>query len=187
MSSDFGPVMLGKRRLGQVGHPVGIVDLEAVHVLLGLHQHEVVRGLAHRALDLLVALVADEHDRVALRGELLRLHVHLRDERAGGVDRLQAAGAGVGVHGGRHAVGREDDRLALGHLGLLLHEDRAPLAQLLDHVLVVHDLLAHVDGRAVQLERVLDRLHGAVDARAVAARSGQQQLLGKVRHRRVRG
>ncbi len=44
-------------------------------------------------------------------------------------------------------------------------------------MLVVDDLLAHVDGRAVELERLLDRLHGAVDARAVAARRREQDPL----------
>ena len=77
------------------------------------------------------------------------------------------------------AVGGEDDDRALGHLGLLLDEDRAALGQLLDHVLVVDDLLAHVDRGAVQLERALDRLHGAVDAGAVAARGGEQDALGR--------
>ena len=70
-----------------------------------------------------------------------------------------------------------------GHLGLLLDEDRAALAQLLDHVLVVDDLLAHVDGRPVQLERALDGLDRAVDAGAVAARRREQQLLGGRGHR----
>ena len=60
----------------------------------------------------------------------------------------------------------------------LVDEDRAALAQLLDDVLVVDDLLAHVDGRAVELERALDGLHGAVDAGAVAARGGEEELLG---------
>ena len=41
-------------------------------------------------------------------------------------------------------------------------------------VLVVHDLLAHVDRGAVQVERLLDGDHGPVDARAVAPRRGQQ-------------
>ena len=130
-----------------------------------------------------MALVADQDDRVALGGELLGLHVHLRDERAGGVDRLQPARSAFACTARRDAVGGEDDRLALGHLGLLLHEDRAALAELLDHVLVVHDLLADVDRRAVQLERALDGLHGAVDAGAVAARGGQQQLFGGGGHR----
>ena len=83
---------------------------------------------------------------------------------------------------GDDAVRGEHDRLALRHLGLLVDEHRAALAELLDHVLVVDDLLADVDGRAVQLERALDRLNGAVDARAVAARRGEQQLFGSGGH-----
>ncbi len=85
----------GQRGLGDVGDAVRVVDLEGVDVGLGLDQHDAVGRLAHRALDLLVARVADEHDRVALRGELLGLHVHLGDERAGGVDRAQRAALGV--------------------------------------------------------------------------------------------
>ena len=85
---------------------------------------------------------------------------------------------GVGVDGGRHAVGGEHGDRALGDRVVeLLDEHGAAGAQLLDHVLVVDDLLAHVDGRAVQLERALDGLHGAVDAGAVAARRGEEQLL----------
>ena len=133
--------------------------------------------LAGRPFDLLVALVADHHDRVALGGEAARLDVDLGDQRAGGVDRAQAAGGGVVVDRGGDAVGGEDDHLALRHLGLLLDEDRAALGELLDHVLVVDDLLADVDRRAVELERALDRLHGAVDAGAVAARGGEQDRL----------
>ena len=125
-----------------------------------------------------MAGVADEHDRVALGRELLGLDVDLGDQRAGGVDRVQAPLGGVRVHAGGDPVRREHDRRALGHLGLGLDEDRAALAQLLDDVLVVDDLLAHVDRRAVELERALDRLHGSVHARAVAARRGEQQFFG---------
>ena len=90
---------------------------------------------------------------------------------------------GVGVHRGRHPVGGEDHGLALRHLGLLLDEDRAALAELLDHVLVVDDLLADVHGRAVELERALHGLHGAVHARAVSARRGEEQPVGGGGHR----
>ena len=169
-----------QRGLGDERHPVGIGHLERVDVLLGLDQHDVVGRLAHRALDLLVAGVADQHDRVALGGELLGLDVHLGHQRAGGVDRLEPARPGVGVHAGRHAVGGEHHRLPLRHLGLLLDEDGPALAQLLHHVLVVHDLLAHVDRRAVELEGALHGLDGPVDAGAVAAGGRQQKLVGCV-------
>ena len=68
----------------------------------------------------------------------------------------------------------EDDAGALGHLVGLLDEDRAALGQRLDDELVVDDLLAHVDGRAVQLEGLFDDVDGAVHAGAVSARSGQE-------------
>jgi hypothetical protein len=173
----------GERRLGEVCDPRGILDLERVDVLLGLDEHDRAGHLAHRALDLLVPGVADEHDRVALGSELDRLAVHLGDERAGRVDRAQPALQGVGMDRGRDAVSREDGHRALGDLvAELLDEHRAALGELLDNVLVVDDLLAHVDGSAVQLERLLDRLDGAVDAGAVAARSGEQELLGSGGH-----
>ena len=107
--------------------------------------------------DLLVALVADQQDVVVVVGEPPRLVVHLGHERAGRVDGAQAARRGLLVHRRRDAVGGEDDDRALGHLVGLVDEDRAALLERGDDVLVVHDLLAHVDGRAVELERLLDR------------------------------
>ena len=61
-----------------------------------------------------------------------------------------------------------------GNLGLLLDEDRPAGLEIADDVDVVDDLLAHVDGRAVVLERTLDRLDGALDAGAVPARRGEE-------------
>ena len=78
----------------------------------------------------------------------------------------------------RDAVGGEDHRPALGHLVELLDEDRAARLEVGHHVLVVHDLLADVDRGAVEVERLLDRDHGAVDAGAVAAGRREQDVLG---------
>ena len=136
--------------------------------------------LARGALDLLVALVADQQDVVVLAGEPLRLVVDLGHQRAGGVDGLELALLGLAVHLGRDAVGGEHHGRAVGHLVELLDEDRAARLEVGDDVLVVHDLLADVDGCAVQVERLLDGDHRAVDAGAVAARRGEQHgLLGR--------
>ncbi len=167
-----------QRGLGDVGDLVRVRDLEVVHVLGCLHEHDAGRRLAGGPLHLLVARVADQHDRVALLRELARLDVDLGDQRTGGVDRAQAPPFRVLVHLRGDAVCGEDDQLALRDLGLLVDEDRAPLGELLDDVLVVDDLLAHVYRRAVQLQGLLDRLHGSVDAGAVAARGGQQDAPG---------
>ena len=134
-----------------------------------LHEHGRVGRLAHRADDLLVPGVADQHDRVARLRVAPRLDVDLRDERARRVDHVVTEPGRVRMDAGGDAVRRVDDRRAVGHLGLLLDEDRTTRLEVADHVDVVDDLLAHVDGCAVVLERPLDRLDGALDPGAVAA------------------
>jgi hypothetical protein len=60
-----------------------------------------------------------------------------------------------------------------GNLVQLLDEDGALLFQGFDHMTIVDDLVAHIDRRAVALERPLDDLDGAVDTGAKTARRGQ--------------
>ena len=71
-----------------------------------------VGGDGHGADGLLVALVADVDDAVALAGPHLHLVVDLGDQRAHGVDHVAAAGLGRGHDLGGRAVGREHDRAA---------------------------------------------------------------------------
>ena len=194
MSSLAGPITAGnrspeggddlerlvdrERRLGDVGDPLGIRDVEPVDLLDGSDELDRVGRLAHRADDLLVALVADQHDRVAPGRVSAGLGMHLADERAGCVEHPQAACLRVAVDLRRDPVGGENHRAALGHVELGVDEDRAPVGKLGDDVAVVHDLLAHVDRRAEMVERPLDRVHGPVDAGAVAARRCQHELSG---------
>ena len=65
---------------------------------------------------------------------------------------------------------REHDRPPLGHVALVVDEDRAASLEVADDVGVVDDLLANVNGRPVQVEELLDRVHGAFNPGAVAAR-----------------
>ena len=152
----------------------GVADHDAGARRRALHELDVLGRLAGGALDLLVAVVADQQDVVVVVGEPLRLVVHLGHQRAGRVDGLQPALGGLDVHRRRDAVGGEDHGRALGHLVELLDEDRAARLEVGDDVLVVHDLLAHVDRRAVEVERLLDGDDRAVDAGAVAARRREQ-------------
>ena len=71
-------------------------------------------------------------------------------------------------------MGGEDDARALGDLVGLLHEDGPAFGQGLDDELVVDDLLTHVDGGSVELERFLDDVDRAIDPRAVASGRCQQ-------------
>jgi hypothetical protein len=118
--------------------------------------------------------VADQQDVVVPGGEAARLVVHLGDQRAGGVDRAQPPLFRGAAHLGSDAVRGEDHDRAGRHLVHLRDEDRTALFQRADHVRVVHDLPADVDRRAELVQGQLDRLHGPVDAGAVAARPGEQ-------------
>ena len=159
-----------ERGLGQPHHLGRVAHDDLVDAVRTVDQLNVFRGLAGGADDLLVTLVADQQDVVVVGGEPLRLLVHLGHQWAGRVDGLQAPGVGLVVDLGGHAVRGEDHDGALRHLVVLLDEDRSLGLQRRYDVLVVNDLLAYVDRRTVKLERLLDRLHGPVDAGAVTAR-----------------
>jgi hypothetical protein len=102
--------------------------------------------------------------------------VHLGDERTRGVDDLQVSNPRVRVDIGSDAVRRQDDDRALGNLGLGLDEHRPFGLEIFDDVQVVDDLLAHVHGGTVHEQSLLDRLDGTLDAGAVSARSGEEDL-----------
>ena len=141
MSSRFGARMLGNRRrsaddlarlvdgqrgLRDVGDTVRVGQLERLGVRDRLDEHGRLRRLAHRPDDLLVAGVADQQDRVALRCIAPGLDVHLRHQGTRRVRRHELEVTRVRVHGRRDAVRRQHDPGAAGHLGLALDEDRAP-------------------------------------------------------------
>ena len=86
-----------ERRLCDVCKRPALRERDALRVLHGLDEDDRLRRLAERPLDLLVTLVPDQDDRVALRSEPLGLHVDLRHQRAGGVYGPQPAIARPGV------------------------------------------------------------------------------------------
>ena len=79
-----------------------------------------------RALDLRMAGVADQHDLARLARKARHFHVHLGDQRTGGIEHLQPASLCLLLDGGRHAVRREDHRGAVRHLIEFLDEHARP-------------------------------------------------------------
>ena len=73
-------------------------------------------------------------------------------------------------------MGAEHGDGAVGHFVQFLDEARALVLQRVDDMLVVDDLVAHIDGLAILLERALDDVDGAHHAGAKAARLGQDDL-----------
>jgi hypothetical protein len=72
--------------------------------------------------------------------------------------------------------GPENHDAIVRHLVEFLDEDRAALAQVVDHEAVVHDLVAHVDRRAEDLQRAVDDIDRPVDAGAEAPGIGQLDI-----------
>src|SRR5262249_15448693 len=70
-------------------------------------------------------------------------------------------------------VRAEDGDPARRDLVQLVDEMRSLGAQALDHMPIMHDLMAHVDGRPELLERPLDDLDRPLDPGAEAPRLGQ--------------
>src|SRR4029078_8440192 len=90
---DLVRVVYGERRLSQVDELLGLGRDHGLRLLGGLDKDDRPRRLAGRPVYLLVPRMADEKDRVAEPCEMPCLSVHLRDKRAGGVDRAEPAEA----------------------------------------------------------------------------------------------
>ena len=69
--------------------------------------------------------LADDDHRAAVCAVFLHQLVHMRHMRAGAIDHRKAARAAHLVHGRRHAMGTDDDRLAGGNLVKRIHAAHA--------------------------------------------------------------
>ena len=70
-------------------------------------------------------------------------------------------------------MGAEHGHRAFGHFVQLLDKAGALVLQRVHHMLVVHDLVAHIDGLAILIERLLDDIDGAHDPGTEAAWLGK--------------
>jgi hypothetical protein len=129
---------------------------------------------AQRALDLRMPCMADQDAFAASLGVPDDFHMHLGDQRAGGVEDAQVArDASASSIASRHTVRAEHQGRTVGHIVQFFDEDGTPTLQILDHEAVVHDFMAHVDRCAEELERTIDDLDGAIDACAETAGIGE--------------
>ncbi len=137
--------------------------------------------LAAGAFDFRVSGVTDQDDVVVAAGIAAAFVMHLLHQRTGGIDDVELPAGGIGLDLARYAMGAEHGHGAGWDFVDLVDEDGAPPAQLLDDVVVMNDLMAHIDRRAVLFERAFDDLDGALDPGAEAARPGQDhpQCVGR--------
>ena len=98
------------------------------------------------------------------------------DQRAGGVKDFQATLSGFLMDTLGDAMGAEDHRGVIGDFGQLLDEHRSLLSQPIHNILIVHDLMAHIDRRFEQFQRSFHNSNGAVHTGAKTARIGKSDL-----------
>ena len=146
------------------------------HILDGLDQVNSTLELPHRALDLGVALVADHEKLIPLTMQFGNFHMDLGHQRAGCIKDLQAPGLRLLLHLQAHAVRAENQGRAARDLLQVLDKDRALFAQIVDHIGVVHDLMAHINGPPKSLQGLLDDVDRAVHAGTKTPGFGKQHL-----------
>ena len=175
---DRARVVHRQRGLGDEGEVVVIFHREFLHIVRRFHQIHARRpgDLAHGAFHFGVALVAYHHDFLALLAHARHFDMHLGHQRTGGVEHGQPARLGLVAHRLRNPVGAEDKDAAGRHVGKFFDEHRALGLEAIHHEFVVHHFVAHVDRRAMQRQRALDDLDGAVHPGAKTTRIGKQQF-----------
>ena len=162
------------RNHGQFG---GLQRQYIGHIGHVFHQMDAAVELAHGALHLGVALVADHDEFIAFLVQLGHLDMHLGDQRAGGVKNLKATRAGFALHRLAHAMGREHQGSAGWHVVQLLNKNSAARFQVVHHVGVVHDLVAYVDGTAKLGQGPFHNLNCTVHPGAETTRFRQDNFL----------
>ena len=167
-----------QRRLREPDEIVGVLHDDVGHVGGAVHEDRALRRVAHCALNLFVAIVADQQDLVVVASEASRFTVDLGDEWARRINSVQLTIRGTLDDGGRDTVGRKHHGGSFRNFFNLIHKDGALSFERRDDMDVVHDLLAHVDGSAIVGERFFDGNDGAINARAVATRCRQNDAFG---------
>ena len=168
----------GEGGLRDVGEFLALGDVHGRDVGLVLDERDGAFGeLAYGAFHLGVARMPDKDDVAACVVVALRAVVHLEHQRAARVEDLQVALLGVGVDMFCYPVGGEYDDRAFGNLVNLVNEYDAFLPEGIDDELVVHDLMAHVDGGGEFFESLLDYVDGTVDSGAEPAGGGEYDFL----------
>src|SRR5262245_11160935 len=132
---------------------------------------------AHCAFDLFMAFVANEDDGLAFAVETYSFEVNFRHQRTGGVNDVEIFALRRLMHLRGNAVGTEDTNITVGNLVEAVNKDDAPLAQVLDYVLIVYNLVEYVDGFGEKIERPFNNINGSHHTRAKTARFRQHHSL----------
>ena len=175
---DFGRVVHTQGGLGDDGEPLGLAGLDGGHIVHTFNQMDALGQLAHGAFDLGVAFVANHDELIALAVQFGHLDMHLGDQGAGGIKHPEPTPFGLVLHRFGHPVRAEHQGGTWGDVVQVFDEDGAPRAQVVDHMGVVHDFVAHINGRAKLAQGVLNDVNGPVHTGTKTPGFGQNNFRG---------
>ncbi len=124
---------------------------------------------AGSALDLFVAIVADEKNFEIIPSKTHSLTVDLGNQWAGCIDGLQIAVGGLLDNGRRDTVGTKHNMSARWDFIDLINENYTLFFKAGNNMNIVNDLLTHVYRRTVALQSLLDRDNRPVYSCTVAS------------------
>src|SRR5271169_5318027 len=101
--------------------------------------------------------------------------MNLGHERAGSVDDAERPLLGFLPDRGWHSVGAENQHRTGGNFRDGFHKDGSAASELLDNIGIVHDLVVHVDRRAVGLQSQFDNVHRTNHTSAESPRADPKQ------------
>ena len=102
--------------------------------------------------------------------------MHFSDQRTGGVKYAEQAPSGLFLNRLCDPVGAEYHGRTIRHFVELIDKYGAEFTQAVDHIFIVHHLVAHVDRRAKQRHRALDDIDRTIDTGTETTRIGEQDM-----------
>src|SRR5437763_3332502 len=138
-------------------------------------------GFTKRANNFVMVAVSNQNARVAFLGKLYCLHVNLGHQGTSCIDHPQSPGFAGFSDLRRDTVGTIDDTFAIRDLVYAVHENRTLALEFLNHETIVHNFLAHVDGRTERLQGDANDIDGPDNPGAKATGLQQQQCFA-LRH-----
>ena len=104
--------------------------------------------------------------------------VHFGHQWTSCIKHFQAAGRRFKSNSPRYTMGTEDKGGTGRHFIQAFHEYRSASAQVVDHKLVMHDFMPHVNRCPQHIQRTIDDFNGAVDAGTETPRVGKYDING---------
>ena len=120
-----------------------------------------------------MALVANHDELIAFFVQLGHFHVHLGDQGTGGIKNIETTRFCFGLYGLAHTVCAEHQGRAGWHIAEFFNEDGALGFEIVDHIGVVHNFMAHVNGSAKFGYGRFHNVNGTVNASTEATRFSQ--------------